>query len=93
MMRDWGCLLGPPGGESQDRMWWEYWAEQDTRQNPPMAQSTAERQKAFKEAMKQAGYVRLEAWVTLEQREKFRQIGGDEWLRKKIDAAKPKEQR
>jgi hypothetical protein len=54
----------------------------------PMAQSTAERQRTFKAAMKAAGYVKLEAWVTLEQREKFRQLGGDEWLRKKIDAAK-----
>lgn len=56
-----------------------------------MAQSTAERQRAFKQAMKDAGYVRLEAYVTREQREKFRQLGGDEWLRKKIDGAKPKE--
>lgn len=53
-----------------------------------MAQTIAQRQKAFKDSMREAGYVRLEAWVTLEQREKFRQIGGDEWLRKKIDAAK-----
>jgi hypothetical protein len=51
-------------------------------------QSTAERQKAFKGAMKQAGMVRLEAWVTREQRDKFRQLGGDEWLRKRINAAK-----
>lgn len=56
-----------------------------------MAQTTAQRQQAFKQAMAEAGYVRLEAWVTREQREKFRQIGGDDWLRKKIDAAKPKE--
>jgi predicted Holliday junction resolvase-like endonuclease len=55
-----------------------------------MAQSTAERQRAFKESMKEAGYVRLEAYVTREQREKFRQLGGDEWLRKKIEAAKVK---
>ena len=52
---------------------------------PP--QSTAERQKAFKEAQRAAGMVRLEAYVTEEQREKFRAIGGDEWLRKKIDKA------
>jgi hypothetical protein len=52
-----------------------------------MPQSTAERQRAFKEAMKEAGFVRLEAYVTREQREKFRQIGGDDWLRKKIDSA------
>jgi hypothetical protein len=55
-----------------------------------MAQSTADRQRAFKAAMKEAGFVRLEAYVTKEQRDKFRQIGGDEWLRKKIEAAKPK---
>lgn len=56
-----------------------------------MVLSTAERQRAFKEAMKQAGFVRLEAYVTKEQREKFRALGGDEWLRKKINAAKIKE--
>lgn len=38
--------------------------------------------------MKAAGYVRLDAYVTKEQRDKFRRLGGDEWLRKKIDAAK-----
>lgn len=53
-----------------------------------MAQSTADRQRAFKQSMKDAGYVRLEAYVTKEQREKFRQLGGDEWLRKKIEQAK-----
>jgi hypothetical protein len=55
------------------------------------AQTTAERQRAFKAAMKKAGYVKLEAWVTLEQREKFRRLGGDVWLRKKVDAARTKE--
>lgn len=60
-------------------------------QNGGMAQTVAERQRAFKAAMKVAGYVKLEAWVTKDQREKFRQIGGDEWLRKKIDTAKTKE--
>jgi hypothetical protein len=53
-----------------------------------MAQTTAERQKAFKAAQKAAGLVRLEAYVTKEQRDKFRALGGDSWLRKKIDAAK-----
>jgi hypothetical protein len=53
-----------------------------------MAQTTAERQKAFKDAQKAAGLVRLEAYVTKEQRDKFRALGGDSWLRKKIDAAK-----
>lgn len=56
--------------------------------NTSMGKTTAERQRAFKEAMKEAGFVRLEAYVTKEQREKFRQLGGDDWLRKKIDAAK-----
>lgn len=56
--------------------------------NRPMAQTVAERQRAFKASMKAAGYVKLEAWVTLEQRQKFRELGGDEWLRKRIDAAK-----
>lgn len=58
-----------------------------------MPQSTAERQRAFKEAMKEAGYVRLEAYVTREQREKFRRLGGDEWLRKKIEQAKETDKR
>lgn len=63
-------------------------------ENGAMAQSIADRQKAFKASMKQAGMVRLEAWVTKEQRRKFRdELGGDEWLRKKIDNAKPKEPR
>jgi hypothetical protein len=62
-------------------------------QNCGMAQSTADRQRAFKESMKEAGFVRLEAYVTKEQREKFRALGGDEWLRKKIDAARLKEEK
>lgn len=53
-----------------------------------MAKTLAERQADFRQSMKDAGYVKLEAWVTKEQRDKFRSIGGDEWLRKKIDAAK-----
>lgn len=52
------------------------------------AKTPAERQRAFKESMKESGFVRLEAYVTKEQREKFRALGGDEWLRKKIGAAK-----
>lgn len=59
-----------------------------TVENADMPLSTAERQKAFKDAMKEAGYVRLEAYVTKEQREKFRALGGDGWLRKKINSAK-----
>jgi hypothetical protein len=58
--------------------------------NERMAKTVAERQKEFKEAQAAAGMVRLEAWVTKEQREKFRRLGGDEWLRKKIDATKEK---
>lgn len=61
------------------------------RQNAGMPQTNAEKQKAFKQAMAEAGYVRLEAWVTREQREKFRQVGSDEWLRRKIDASKVKD--
>lgn len=60
-------------------------------QNPPMPQSVADRQRAFKESMKEAGFVRLEAYVTKEQREKFRRLGGDEWLRKKIEQAKKRD--
>lgn len=59
--------------------------------NAAMAKTTAERQADFKQAMKDAGYVRLEAYVTKEQREKFRALGGDEWLRKKIDKATVKD--
>lgn len=55
------------------------------------AKTSAQRQQAFKQSMKAAGYVRLEAYVTLEQREKFRALGGDKWLRKRIDAAKQPE--
>lgn len=60
-------------------------------ENAAMAQTTAQRQRAYKESMKEAGYVRLEGYVTREQREKYRQLGGDEWLRKAIDRAKVKE--
>lgn len=52
------------------------------------AKTTTERQRAFKAAQAAAGRVRLEAYVSTEQREKFRAIGGDEWLRKQIDKAK-----
>lgn len=55
-----------------------------------MAKTVAERQADFKQAMREAGYVRLEGYVTKEQREKFRRLGGDEWLRKKIEQAKEK---
>lgn len=85
-----------PGGYETDtanRMWkeWQRWlAEGDPRDNAPMPQTVAERQRAFKASQKAAGLVKVEAWVTLEQREKFRELGGDEWLRKRIDAAKVK---
>jgi hypothetical protein len=55
-----------------------------------MAQSTAERQKAFKAAQREAGMVRLEGYVTKEQRVKFFALGGWKWLRDKIDRAKVK---
>lgn len=64
--------------------------EADTPTIAPMPKTLAERQADFKQAMKEAGFVRLEAYVTQEQREKFRRLGGDEWLRKKIDGAKEK---
>jgi hypothetical protein len=53
------------------------------------AQTVAQRQRAYKAAQREAGLVRLEAYVTREQREKFRAIGGDEWLRKAINRAHP----
>lgn len=62
----------------------------DCGDNPPMAKTTAERQADFKQAMRDAGYVRLEAYVTKEQREKFRRLGGDDWLRDRISRAKVK---
>jgi hypothetical protein len=55
-----------------------------------MPKSLAQRQAEFKAAQKAAGLVRLEAYVTKEQRDKFRALGGDPWLRKKIDQAKVK---
>lgn len=63
----------------------------DCGENPPMAKTLAQRQSDFRQSMKDSGYVKLEAWVTKEQRDKYRKIGGDEWLRKKINAAKEKE--
>jgi hypothetical protein len=59
-------------------------------ENPGMAQTTAERQKAFKAAQREAGMVRLEGYVTKEQRVKFFALGGWKWLRDKIDRAKVK---
>jgi hypothetical protein len=59
-------------------------------ENRHMAQSAAERQKTFKQSMRDAGFVRLEAYVTPEEREKFRALGSDVWLRQKINAAKVK---
>jgi hypothetical protein len=59
--------------------------------NAGMAKTLAQRQADFRKAMKEAGFVLLTAYVTKEQRDKFRnELGGDEWLRKKIDAAKVK---
>jgi hypothetical protein len=52
------------------------------------ARTTAERQKAFKAAQKAAGFVRLEAYVTKDQREAFRGLGGDTWLRMVLDMSK-----
>lgn len=60
----------------------------DARQNAAMAKTLAQRQADFRKAMKEAGFVLLTSYVTKEQRDKFRALGGDEWLRKKIDAAK-----
>lgn len=54
------------------------------------SKTVAERQRSFKKAMREAGYVRLEAYVSRDQRDKFRRLGGDEWLRKKVNAAKVK---
>jgi len=51
------------------------------------AKTPAERQRAFKASMKAAGFVKLEAYVTQDQRAKFRALGGDDWLRKKIKTA------
>lgn len=62
----------------------------EVAENERMAKTPAERQAEFKQAMKDAGYVRLEAYVTREQREKFRQLGGDAWLRERIERAKVK---
>lgn len=62
----------------------------EVAENERMAKTPAERQAEFKQAMKEAGFVRLEAYVTKEHREKFRRLGGDEWLRKKIEQAKEK---
>jgi ribosomal protein S9 len=59
--------------------------------NAGMAKTLAQRQADFRKAMKDAGFVLLTAYVTKEQRDKFRQIGGDEWLRERINKAKPKE--
>ena len=53
------------------------------------AQTTAQRQKAFKDAQRAAGLVRLEAYVTPQQRDKYKAIGATEWLQKRINAAKP----
>jgi len=53
------------------------------------AQTTAQRQRAFKEAQAAAGRVRVDVYITKEQREKFTALGGVEWLRKAIDRAKP----
>lgn len=57
-------------------------------QNAAMAKTLAQRQADFRKAMKDAGFVLLTSYVTKEQRDKFRQLGGDEWLRKRIDRAK-----
>jgi hypothetical protein len=62
----------------------------EVAENERMAKTPAERQAEFKQAMKEAGFVRLEAYVTREQREKFRQLGGDAWLRERIERAKVK---
>jgi hypothetical protein len=58
--------------------------------NRDMAQTTAQRQRAYKESMKEAGYVRLEGYVSPEQREKYKALGGEKWLRRAIDRAKVK---
>jgi transcriptional/translational regulatory protein YebC/TACO1 len=52
------------------------------------AKTNAQRQKAYKDAQKAAGFVRLEGYVTFAQREKLKALGGDAWLRKAIDRAK-----
>lgn len=53
--------------------------------------TVAQRQKAFKEAQKAAGFVRFEGYITKEQRKAYRELGGDAWLRKAIDRAKVRE--
>lgn len=52
---------------------------------PSVAKSVSERQRTFKQSQRELGMVRLEAYVTADQRQKYRELGGDEWLRKQID--------
>ena len=56
-------------------------------ENQAMAQSNKERQQAFKAAQAAAGRVRVEVYITKEQRDKLAALGGAEWLRQAIDAA------
>lgn len=55
------------------------------------AQTSAQRQQAFKASRRAAGMVRLEAYVSRKERGKYQELGGVEWLRKKINAGKIKE--
>jgi hypothetical protein len=54
------------------------------------AQTTAQRQKAFKAAQRAAGLVRVEFYATEAQRAKVGRLGGSAWLLKQIDKAKEK---
>lgn len=60
-------------------------------QDAMTAQTPAQRQQKVKAAKREAGLVRLEAYVTKDEREKYKAIGANVWLRKKINAAKLKE--
>lgn len=53
------------------------------------AQTPAQRQQAFKASQREAGMVRLDIWLTKEQRDRLTALGGVTWLRKKIDASRP----
>jgi hypothetical protein len=52
--------------------------------------TSAQRQKSFRQTRAAEGLVRLEAYVSRELRDKFKRIGGADWLRKQLARAKDK---
>lgn len=89
--RTYDRLLEPTADVSQERMWWEYWAEQNARQNPAMPKpNEPKRPPGRPEVQPEDRLQVVSIRLTDAQKAKLDRLGGSAWVREKIDRAKEK---